>query len=132
MQSTDTTDELMKPWGRFSLSNDEDLDVEISAVEVKKTVSKGNYCVVDKLVSDHLVSKETIKTKFKCWWRPFGEIEFKVMGDNLFMIVFEDGRDKVRVLKGRPWVFEGNLFLVEDFDGSSSPAKLNFEKAFSG
>jgi hypothetical protein len=34
------------------------------------------------------------------------------------------------VLEGRPWVFEGNLFLVEDFDGRSSPSEFSFDKAF--
>ncbi|XP_059454983.1 uncharacterized protein LOC132185195 [Corylus avellana] len=38
-------------------------------------------------------------------------------------------RDKVKVLEGRPWVFESNLFLVEDFDGHTSPSKFTFDKA---
>jgi hypothetical protein len=33
-------------------------------------------------------------------------------------------------LEGRPWGFEGNLFLVEDFDGRIAPTNLNFDKAF--
>jgi hypothetical protein len=105
MQSKDMADELLKPWGKFSRPNDEDLDVEINTVEVKKTVSKGNYCMVGKLVSDLLVSKETIKMTLKCWWRPLGEMNFKVLGENLFLIVFEDAKDKVRALEGCPWVF---------------------------
>jgi hypothetical protein len=38
--------------------------------------------------------------------------------------------DKAEVLHGRPWVFEGNLFSVEDFNGSIAPAKMEFNKAF--
>jgi hypothetical protein len=44
------------------------------------------------------------------------------VGENLFLIEFDNIRDKTRVLEGIPWVFEGNLFLVEDFDGLSLPS----------
>jgi hypothetical protein len=33
------------------------------------------------------------------------------------------------VLEGRPWVFEGSLFLVEDFDGTKSLSQFTFDKA---
>lgn len=52
-----------------------------------------------------------------------------MLGDNLFLIEFKNSRDKERVLKGRPWVFEGALFLVEDFDGRLSPSKISFDRA---
>jgi hypothetical protein len=53
----------------------------------------------------------------------------RVLGDNLFLIEFEYEREKERVLEGRPWVFEGNLFSVEDFDGVTPPAEIDFENA---
>ena len=40
-----------------------------------------------------------------------------------------DEKDKVKVLEGRPWVFEGNLFAVEDYDGLMTPSKYPFDKA---
>jgi hypothetical protein len=64
-----------------------------------------------------MVSKETIKTTLMSWWRLTGSFTFKVLGENLSMIEFELAKDKACVHKGRLWVFEGSLFLVEDFDG---------------
>ena len=32
-------------------------------------------------------------------------------------------------MEGRPWVFEGSLFIIEDFDGTSSPSSFKFDKA---
>jgi hypothetical protein len=87
-------DESLNPWGNFSLSNDEDLDVEVNAVEVKNTVSRGKSCVVGKLIVDHIVCKETIKKEMKRWWKLSEEAKFKVLGDNLFLIEFEDTKDK--------------------------------------
>jgi hypothetical protein len=47
----------------------------------------------------------------------------------LFLVEFTNEGDKRRVLEGRPWVFEGSLFLPEDFDGCTSPSDITFEKA---
>jgi hypothetical protein len=88
--------------------------------EVKRVVTRGQSCIVGKLVSERMVSKETIKTTLMRWWRLTGTFTFKIMGGNLFLIEFELARNKARVLVGRPWVFEDNLFLVEDFDGRTS------------
>lgn len=44
------------------------------------------------------------------------------------MLEFEHEWDKIRVLEGRPWVFEGNLFSVEEFDGLTPPTQIVFEK----
>ena len=40
---------------------------------------------------------------------------------------FEHYWDKSHVLEGCPWIFEGQLFAVEEFDGYTSPSKLNFD-----
>lgn len=76
------------------------------------------------------MSKGTIKTTLMRWWRMSRALTFKVLRENLFLIEFEQARDKARVLEGRPWVFEGNLFLVEDFDGPTLSSKFTFEKSY--
>ena len=42
---------------------------------------------------------------------------------------FTNEGDKKRVPEGRPWVFESSLFLIEDFDGRTSPTDLTFKHA---
>ncbi|XP_059428666.1 uncharacterized protein LOC132162443 [Corylus avellana] len=61
-------------------------------------------------------------------WKPTETPSFKVLGDNLFLVEFVNDRDKKRVLEGRPWVFEENLFGVEEYDGLTSPANFTFDK----
>lgn len=48
------------------------------------------------------------------------------MGENLFLMKFEHFWDKSRVLEGRPWIFEGILFSVEDFEGLTLPTQMDF------
>ncbi|XP_059436069.1 uncharacterized protein LOC132168989 [Corylus avellana] len=122
-------DELSNLWANLTLSEGKDGEIEINTSKVQGVIKRGQSYVVGKLVSDRMVSKETIKTTLMRWWRLKGTFTFKILGSNLFLIEFESDRDKIWVLEGRPWVFEGNLFMVEDFDGHTSPSKFTFEKA---
>ncbi|XP_059436749.1 uncharacterized protein LOC132169801 [Corylus avellana] len=121
-------DDLTKMWGSFSLSDEEGTEMEIQPHSMIHSVNRGQSCLVGKLVSERLVSKEIIKLKIIKGWRSTGSLSFKVLGDNLFLIEFEHSWDKSRVLEGRPWIFEGSLFAVEDFDGVTPPAEIEFDK----
>lgn len=83
-----------------------------------------------KLIANHLVSKEVIQATLLRGWKPSWTPSFNVLGGNLFLVDFVNERDKTRVLEGRPWVFKGNLFTVEDYDGLTPPlSKFPFNKA---
>jgi hypothetical protein len=117
------------PWENFSLTEEEDVELSIQREEFHDGVTYGQSCVLGKLLAERLVSKETIRAEFVKWWKPEENFSFKILGDNLFLVEFEKFSDKKRVLEGRPWVFEGSLFLVEDFDGSKTPSQFIFDKA---
>jgi hypothetical protein len=92
-----------------------DLEIKNQAWEVGAV--RGKTCLAGKLISNHLVSKEIIKSTSLRGWKPLRTPAFKVLGDNLFLVDFENERDKKRVLEGRPWAFKGHLFAIEDYDG---------------
>jgi hypothetical protein len=122
-------DDLTSMWGKFSLTEEEDVELSFRKVELQDGVTFGQACVLGKLLSDRMVSKEKIRQSLEQWWLPEESISFKVLGENLFLIEFTNPKDKERVLEGRPWVFEGSLFLVEDFDGSKAPSQFTFDRA---
>jgi hypothetical protein len=122
-------DDLAAVLESISFTEDEDAEVVIPVGEFQEVVSYGKTCVVAKLVADRMVSKEAIRITIKRWWKLHGNLSFKVLGENLFLIEFTDMRDKVRVLEGRPWTFDNSLLIVEDFDGKTSHADYLFDKA---
>ncbi|XP_059436900.1 uncharacterized protein LOC132169985 [Corylus avellana] len=122
-------EDLSKLWGKLSLDEGEMMEVAIQPRMVEGVVSRGKFCVVGKLLTDCFVGKDIIKRTLIKGWRPTGSLSFKVLGENVFILEFENEWDKARVLEGRPWIFEGNLFSVEEFDGQSSPSKIIFEQA---
>jgi hypothetical protein len=56
------------------------------------------------------------------------KLSFTVLGENLFLMEFQYECDRIRVLEGRPWSFEKSLFVVEEFDGLSTPSEISFDK----
>lgn len=103
--------------------------VDLHEQAFDELAQRGQSCLIGKLLSEQGVSKETIRRKLIWGWRPTDSLTFKILGDNLFLIKFANYCDKIRVLEGRPWIFEGVLFSVEDFDRSIAPTEVDFSKA---
>jgi hypothetical protein len=122
------TEDMSRLWERFNLMEEEDEEVVALEVEVEPMVNRGNTCVVGKLLADRSVGKEVIKTPLLRAWQPMKGVIFKTLGTNLYLIDFEDECDKIRVMEGRPWTFDGNLVSLADFDGLKPVAELEFEK----
>jgi hypothetical protein len=122
-------DDLLKLWENFTLTEEEDFKVAIPGGEFQAVASRGQNCIIGKLIAEKMVSMEALKTSLTGWWRLSEPISFRVLGENLFLIDFRDREDKDRAMAGRPWSFEGNLFLIEDFDGTIPPSEFTFDKA---
>ena len=75
------------PRDQLSLMESKDAEVSIQKVELQRVVSRGQACVIGKLIAKRMVSKETIKMELMKWWRPLKNLSFKVLGENLFLRV---------------------------------------------
>jgi hypothetical protein len=106
----------------------ESIDEDLLAEEVIEISAKGKSCLVGRLISDRIVGKDSIRSTLIRGWKPRGMLSFKVVSKNLFLIEFEDIWDKEGVLEGRPWIFEGQLFSVADFDGLTPPQQMVFNE----
>jgi hypothetical protein len=61
-------------------------------------------------MADRIIGKDTIRAKLVWGCKPTGSTSFKVLGENFFLVEFEHSWNKIRVMEGRPWVFDGSLF----------------------
>lgn len=48
---------------------------------------------------------------------------FKEVGKNCLTITFTTDAEKQRVVEGKPWLFDNNLFALQALDGSKQLAK---------
>jgi hypothetical protein len=121
-------DELTTMWGNFSLLEEENLGFSVESTEIVPLVSRGKDWLVGKLISDRIVPKEFLRVPLIRAWRPKGIVKFSMLGENKFVVDFESSGDKARVMAGRPWLFDGNLVSLADFDGLRPPSAWCFDQ----
>jgi hypothetical protein len=129
MEPNSVEEDLSDLWGKFSLLEDETSGVSLEDSEIEPMVSRGKYCLIGKLLSDRVVTKDFLKASMKCAWRPAGETVFQAIEDNMFVVEFDNEWDKIRIMEGRPWLFDGYLISLAEFDGLTFPANINFDSA---
>ena len=122
-------EDLTKQWEKFNLLDIETEEVEAPDAAMEPLVERGMSCIVGKLLADRTLGKEILKTPMIRAWQPTSQVSLKTLGLNLFLIEFEHEWDKVRIMEGRPWKFDGDLFSLAEFDGRTPIAELEFEKA---
>jgi hypothetical protein len=125
----ETEADLAELWGKFTLTEVEQDGLEAVEEEVDGISNQGSHCLVGKLISERLIGKDAIRKNMVRNWRLTGSVVFKVLGENLFLLEFELEWDKIRVMEGRPWFFEQQLFSVVDYDGTTPPCKMIFQSA---
>jgi hypothetical protein len=121
------SEDLSSLWSKLRLSEAECSDVVMQEEVVKEGISKGQNCLVGKLIVDRVIAKNTVRAVLLRRWKLSRSISFKVMGENLFLMEFEHYWEKSLVLEGRPWVFDGNLIAIEDYDGITPIEGIDFE-----
>ena len=57
-------------------------------------------------------------------WKPNKNIQLSVIGEELFLVDFEDECDKRRVVDMRPWHYEKQLVLFQEFEGEKNPKDI--------
>jgi hypothetical protein len=116
-------------WGSFTLKEDESDELAIGESAMAPLISRGEACVVGKLLADRVVGKEVLKTPMIRAWQPSGRVTFKNLGPNLFLIEFQYEWDKSRIMEGRPWTFDGHLLSMVEYNGVKPLQQVNFDRA---
>ena len=77
-------------WDNLSLNDVEDEEMEIQNHAWEEGTNRGKTCLAGKLSVDRIVSKEVIQSTLIQGWKPTRTSSFKVLGDNLFFVDFEN------------------------------------------
>jgi hypothetical protein len=56
------------------------MGINIQKDELEGFVSRGRACILGKLIVDCMVSKETLHSTLMRWWKPLGDLSFKILG----------------------------------------------------
>jgi hypothetical protein len=95
----DMAEDVTRMWEKFNLLEEESVGIKTQEDDFEPLVAKGSTCVVEKLLVDWVMGKEVIRTPLIRAWQPSGWVSFKSVGENLFLIEFENECDKVRIME---------------------------------
>lgn len=62
-------------------------------------------------------------------WGVEGRIKIEKAGRNTFLCKFHYKRDKSRIIRGSPWIFDDAIVLFKDPKGETNINKLDFRYA---
>ncbi|XP_059446458.1 uncharacterized protein LOC132178004 [Corylus avellana] len=119
-------DELEKLCGKITLTEGERVGVVICEGEIADGREKGERCLVGRIGGERRVNKEVFRFVLSRIWRLSGSVLFKEVLDNVWVFEFEEISDKRRVLEGRPWSFDRQILVLQEFDGTTPPSQLVF------
>jgi hypothetical protein len=75
------------------------------------------------------VDNEAFKVMLTRVWRTTRGVTFKELYDNIWLFEFEKVDDMRRVLEGRPWSFDYQILVLNEFDGSTPLAQMAFKQS---
>ncbi|KAL0002242.1 hypothetical protein SO802_016023 [Lithocarpus litseifolius] len=91
-------DELEEFWKKLSFTKEEDESILLGSSTTEAARKIGKNCLVMKI----------------------NEVE-----DELYLVEFEDGRDKKRIMETCPWTYEKYLILLREFEGEQVPKDIS-------
>jgi hypothetical protein len=112
--------------GRLSLSEGEKEGIQITEGEITKERAKVARCLVGRVGTEKKVNREAFRSLLTRLWKPLGRITFKEIQHRIWLFEFSDAGDRDKVLLGRPWLFDRNLIVLNEFDGVTPPSQISF------
>jgi hypothetical protein len=121
------TEELEELCGKISLTEGEKIGIKVNEKEVLEARAIAGKCLVGKVWTDKSINREAFMSLLSTIWRIAGDVKFKDLKNNMWLFEFSDQADKRRVMEGRPWSFDRQILVLNEFDGSTPPSQLAFD-----
>ena len=117
-------DQLIERVLSMKITAEEEGIIELGGITEESTDTSMSMAVVGKVVTVRSYNFDALKRTMNQIWTLTKEALFRQIENGLFVIQFAAGKDKKKVMEGRPWTFDNNLILLEEIDGSSQPSNI--------
>ncbi|KAM0848337.1 hypothetical protein ACQ4PT_054446 [Festuca glaucescens] len=98
----------------------EDDEVLVVDFEVARKEIKTPWIMVGRYNTKRIFNTAGLFTRMRQVWQLQGGMTEKSIGEKKFLIVLEKEGDYKHILKGGPWLYQNDAFLVAKYDGVSS------------
>ncbi|XP_030936068.1 uncharacterized protein LOC115961187 [Quercus lobata] len=120
-------EELEILWRKLTVTDEEEESVILDMECTRATKDMGKNCLVMKVLSRRGVMLDALRKNIRMLWKPNKSIQISAIEEEVFLVEFDDERDKKRVLEMSPWHYKKQLVLMQQFEGDKEPKDLVFK-----
>ena len=117
-------EELKMLWQKLKETEEEKVSITLGDECTRVAYERGKNCLVMKVLSRKGIMLEVLRKNIRMLWKPNKSLQLSVIGEELFLAEFEDEWDKRRVMDMRPWHYEKQLVLLQEFEGEQDPKDM--------
>ena len=70
---------------------------------------------------------DALRKNIRMLWKPNKRIQISLIEEEMYLVEFDDERDKRRVMEMSPWHYEKQLVLLQNFEGDKDPKDIIFQ-----
>ena len=82
-----------------------------------------NYLVM-KVLSQRSITLDALQKNLRMVWKPNKSMQIPKLEDELYMVKFRVEKDKKKILEMRPWSYDKELIILQEFEGDQMPKEM--------
>ena len=91
-------EELESLWQKLTVTNEEEVSVNLGEECTRATNEWGNNCLVMKVLSHRGIMLDALRKNLRMLWKPNKSIQISLIDEEMYLVEFDDERDKRRVM----------------------------------
>lgn len=121
-------EKMLKSYKKFILTKAKKKGIMAEKeIHVKISKHKTLYLLAFVIV-EKSINKDFFRATIQNLWKLQGKVDFTEVGNNLFIVEFKEASDLKKILDGRPWSFDKNLFCLIKYIRKLIPQQVVFTK----
>ena len=120
-------EELESLWQKLTVTDEEEVSVNLGKECTRATNERGNNCLVMKVLSRRGIMLDALRKNLRMLWKPNKSIQISLIDEEMYLVEFDDEKDKRRVMDMSPWHYEKQLVLLQCFEGDKDPKDILFQ-----
>lgn len=97
----------------FKLRDEEASGFQLDSSDIQLNKKECLRSLIGKIHGDKVANFTGLKKTLCTIWTSIGVFKIREMGANLYQFVFSSQQDKMRILNGKAWIFDGQFLILK-------------------
>lgn len=110
----------------FTLLSEENIGVELLEKDVELGMEEAGRSLIGKILGDKKANIVGVRSTMMKLWGSRGLCKVVMLDQNIYQFVFKEASARSGILQGRPWMFENQLLVLQQWEEKLSWKELSF------